>query len=256
MELGNKIMKGFDTYTRFYLKQEEPVVVLAPGRVGSIALNTSLRAAGAFSFKVEFAERETRGTAGFAVKHIFKKHKPAKLITLARDPIDMMLTYYMSKTNTGWLPEAKQALQNQDLTALQNHFITDVLQTDRFQSHIDWYTNDFQTLTGINVYDHPFDTEKRWSTIEHDTYPTLVLRTELNDHTKTTVIKDFLHLDSFTLTRANTAETKPYREIYQQFKQTLQLPADLVDSIYGHPYCTHFFSEAEIQGAKQKWAAL
>lgn len=245
MSLIGTLHKGLDAYGRLYLLRTPPVVVLAPGRVGSIALNASLRTAGVFSFKLEFIEQDTRGTAQFAIKHIFNKHKPAKLITLVRDPISMMLTYYMSKANAGWLPEAKQALEAGDLKKLKERFILDVLLTDRLKSHLDWFTTDFQKLTGIDVYTHPFNTKKMWSTIKHDTYPTLILRTELDDETKSERIKDFLELEDFFLTRLNTAETKSYRDIYQEFKRTLTLPQELLEQIYTHPYCKQFLMEKE-----------
>jgi hypothetical protein len=254
MDLIQKIRKALSAYVGLYIQKREPVVVLTPGRVGSIALNAGLRAVGVFSFKLEFIEKDLRGSASFLKKHIFQKDKPAKIITLVRDPIAMMLTYYMSKAYNGWLPEAQKALEAGDLDKLKEHFIDDVLTTERLFSHTNWFKNDFQRVTGINVYDYPFDTNKQWSIVENGLYPTLIIRTELDDTIKVSVIRGFLKNDAFTLLRENTAESKPYKETYVQFKNTLALPIELLDTIYSSVYCTHFFSPEEISTLKSKWS--
>ncbi|MFT7644514.1 MAG: hypothetical protein ACI9BF_000163 [Candidatus Paceibacteria bacterium] len=254
MDFIQKIKKVVGAYFGLFVQKRELLIVLAPGRVGSIALNASLRAVGVFSFKLEFLEKDLTGAAFFLKNHIFKKNKPAKLITIIRDPVAMMLTYYMGKAYYGWLTEAQKALADGDLEKLKKHFISDVLTTDRLTSHLDWFTTDFQKLTNIDVYSYPFNTNKRWSIVENGLYPTLIFRTELDDEIKVNIIKNFLNIDTFTLSRANTADVKAYKDTYEKFKDYLTLPAELLNNIYSSTYCTHFFSAEEISILKSRWS--
>lgn len=251
----DKILKAITFYCKLYLKKTEPVIIFAPGRVGSMALHKNLSELGIFVFKLEFLNIGNSGAARFAIKHVFKSQRPAKIITIMRDPVTMMISYFFSKAAAGHLKEAHTAWKEKDVLQLQQLFIKEVLTSYRLDSHLYWYERDFVRATNINVFDHAFDTFNKHAIINHPIYPTLMLRTEMDDTIKATQISNFLHIPIFTLTRENTRSEKPDKELYERFKETLTLPTELLDKIYTAKVCTHFFGPEEIQSLRKQWSA-
>ena len=254
MKLLHTVGEGIYATKNLYLHKKSPVLVYAPGRVGSMSLIKNLRKAGVFSFKIESFVSEKRGATLFTKKHILDAEKKAKIITLARDPVAMMATYFYSKALRGWIREATDAHAAGDIPRLQEIFIETCLKTQRLDYHLYWYENDFAPSLGFSVFEYPFDTEKQFSIIEHERFPTLILRTELDDYIKSKAIQTFLGGTPVTLTRENIRTEKKGGEKYNEFKETLSIPVDILDKIYAAPYVTHFFSPEEIMNLKQKWS--
>jgi hypothetical protein len=65
---------------------------------------------------------------------------------------------------------------------------------------------------------------------------------------------EFLGLESFTLTESNTASVGGYDVIYKKVCDSITLPPEFIEKIYGSRYVRHFYSEKEITDFKQKWA--
>jgi hypothetical protein len=244
-QLATKLYKAIWIYGNYFILKKTPVIIFAPGRVGSMALHKNLRDTGVFAFKVEFFEDDPRGSASFIVNHIFKKKRPAKIITIVRDPLSMMATYFFSKVAKGHLPEAHKAWVAGDTTKLNDLFIRDVLTSDRLEKHLYWYERDFKAATGIDIFAHPFSTEARTGVIDHHTYPTLILRTEMDDDVKGDAVANFLRLESLTITRENVRENRADAEHYKAFKEQIKIPTDLLTTIYTSPLAKHFLNDSE-----------
>ncbi len=247
------LKKGLYAYTKIYIKRESPVLVYAPGRVGSMGLLKNLRDVGIFSFKVESFKIERRGTTQFVKKHIINKKKPAHIISLVRDPVAIMGSYYFSKCSNGWIPDGSRALEKNDIKRLIDIFIEQVLKTERLNSHLYWFENEFYKYTGIDVFEHMFDTDNMFGIVEHELYPTLIIRTELDNTKKAEVINTFLGVKNVTITRENTRNKKDNADLYARFMSQLHIPLNLLEKIYSSPYSQHFFSDAERESLKAKW---
>jgi hypothetical protein len=254
MKLRHTIAEGTYAYSNLYLKKKTPVIVYAPGRVGSMGLIKNLRDADVFSFKVESFIDEKRGATQFCKKHVVDAKKSAKIITLVRDPVAIMSSYYFSKGTKGWLPEAKTALESGDVPALQKIFVSEVLRTKRLDSHLYWYENDFNPSLGFNIFDYTFDTQNQHTVIDHPQFPTLVVRTELSDLKKEATLNNFLGTTNIKITRENVRTEKVGTEIYKKFKESLSLPSDILEKIYTAPYAAHFFSNEEREQLRKKWS--
>ncbi len=234
--------------------RKDPVIILAPGHVGSMALHKGLAATGILVFKVEFMDIGESGAADFIKKNIFSERRPAKIITIVRDPILMMISYFFSKASANHLPEAHIAWKEKNVDKLQELFIKNVLGTDRLDSHLYWYENDFLRATGIDIYAHPFDANLKTGYIEHDLFPTLIIRTEMEDDVKANIIAEFLKIPLFTLTRENTRSKKIDASLYEEFKESLTIPDEIIDKIYSSRLCTHFLHPTEIASAQKRWS--
>ena len=253
--LLHKLQKEITFLYTLYVRKITPVVIFTPGRVGSMALHACLLKAGVFVFKLEFLDIGNSGAAHFIIKHVFKKQRQARIITIVRDPVTMMITYFFSKASAGHLAEAHDAWKNKDVAKLQTLFIRDILMSERLDSHLYWYERDFFRATKIDVFAYPFDTEKKSTIISHDLYPILILRTEMDDEVKSSLVSQFLSISPFTLTRENTRSEKADKELYEVFKRTLSVPPPLLEKIYTAKLCQHFFSTDELEKLKLQWAS-
>ncbi len=253
MKLQTNFNKSFWIWKNYYLLKKTPIVIFAPGRVGSMALHKNLIDAGVFAFKVEFHLKDTQGMANFIQRFVFKRKRPARLITIIRDPLTMMATYFFSKASAGHLPEAHRAWKSKDLESLQNIFIRDVLQTERLDSHLYWFEHDFKSATGIDVYTHSFNSESRIGYINDKIYPTLLLRTEMDDTIKASAVGEFLNIEQFTITRENTRSNKEDAELYKAFNESLKIPVEILNKIYFAPVAQHFLTKEEINAAFVKY---
>jgi hypothetical protein len=246
-QLATKLYKAIWIYGNYFILRKTPVIIFAPGRVGSMALHKNLRDAGVFVFKVEFYENDPRGSARFITNYIFKKKRPAKIITIIRDPISMMATYFFSKAAKGHLPEAHAAWLAGDTHKLNKLFIRDVLTSDRLDKHLYWYERDFKAATGIDIFAHPFSAEARTGVIDHQTYPTLILRTEMDDRIKAKAITEFLNVPDIIITQENSRTNKDDGKIFEIFKENLSLPQEIIKRIYTSKLCEHFLYSNELK---------
>ncbi len=245
----NKILKktktGIQLCINYFVYHKKPVIVFAPGHVGSMALHKNLLEQDFFAFKVEFLNSKMEGSTKFVSRYIFRRKKGAKVITIVRDPVAMMVAYYFSKVEAGHIPDAKVALDERNIPLLQKIFVREVLETKRLDTHLYWYDQDFLLATGINIFEYPFDTVRKTGVIEHATYPTLLLRTEMDDEKKAQAIASFLNVPSFVVTRENTRDQKANSDIYRDFKASLKIPTQILEKIYTAPVSRHFLSPEE-----------
>lgn len=254
MELTEKIKKGFYAYTNLYLLNKKPTIVYTPGRVGSISMIYALRAAGVYSFKVEWLEKELRGSVHFVNKHIINQHKPAKIISLVRDPIEILISLYFSKLGRGHLSLDKTAVTQADQATLEQAFLDEIVHGPYFEQYLCWFESEFTPHLGVNVYAHPFDTDKGAVIIPHDTYPTLIMRSDLPNTEKEIQVKSFLDLPEIHIESVNIKAKRSNGDRYQSFKKQLKLSPEIIDQVYNLPYAKHFFSMTERSACVEHWS--
>lgn len=254
MKIARFLSTAIYTVKNFWLLRKDPVIVYAPGRVGSMGLIKNLRKAGVFSFKVEFFNGKTSGSTKFVKKYILNSERHANFITLVRDPVDIMASYFFDKCAKGWLQNGKGALQSGDMITLNRLFIDVVLKTSRLDQHLYWFEEDFFENLGISALNIPFDHSQKIGQVSTDRFRILIIRTELDDTKKSDHINIFLGTNNVTITRYNQGKDKEYATTYKNFKEQLKIPGELIEKIYTAPYVTHFFSEEEIRSLKTKWS--
>ena len=230
---------------RTLVRREQPVIVYTPGRVGSMSTVAAVRAAGKLAYKVESFTTEKRGSVAFCKKQIIDTGRPAHIITLVRDPIEILISLYFSKLKH--LPPVDRT----DVAALHTHFITHMLEDTKYHAqYLHWFATEFAPHLGFSAFDYPFDAAAGHATIAHDRFPTLIMRLDLPNETKSKLVSDFLNTP-VTITTSNVKTKDP---VYVEFKKSLSLPAQHVSHIYNLPYTQHFFTEAERAEMTARWA--
>jgi hypothetical protein len=81
----------------------------------------------------------------------------------------------------------------------------------------------------------------------------LLLRLENLSKCAQDAFKEFLNIEQFTLIEANISREKAYYAAYEEFLDSVVLPAWYIEETYTLKYVQHFYSEEEINAFKAKW---
>jgi hypothetical protein len=253
--LPYKIQRGLECYRRFYLQNETPVLVYCTGRVGSIAMFNALCANGVFAFKVEDLDpgtgRSQRGTTGWVYNHITKPRRPAKVIFIVRNPVALMVSDFLPKLK--WIVDQPDAHLYLSTEALVRVFNDQYFAQGRHTEKLNWFEENAQRFTGIDVYAHSFDREAGYGQFNNGTYDVLTVRTELDDATKAVVVGEFVGVPGLEIPRINVGETNQYGDVYKAFKEVLTIDADKLALIHNSRWGQHFYGTGLLEQMNAKW---
>lgn len=80
------------------------------------------------------------------------------------------------------------------------------------------------------------------------------MRSEIADSEKVTAIKEFLGFREFQLVNTNIGARKDYAGTYRAFIENIRLPSEYVAKMCESRYFTHFYDQAAISAARQRWS--
>lgn len=116
-----------------------------------------------------------------------------------------------------------------------------------------WFDREFKTVTGVDVYDYPFDIQSGWSVIEQGQIKCLIIKLESPDASKTEAIEDFLGIEGLKLVRQNVRANKDRLGGYERFMRNLRLEPETVEALLRTQYVQHFYSKAEQEEMRMRW---
>lgn len=255
--LTYKINRALKVYSKLYLQRQTPILIYTPGRVGSTGLYVTLDKLGQFVIHIhtlnadEIRDKDQPGTTVWAYQHIIQPQKHARIITLVRDPVALIISDFFNKLR--WLAGAQDAYNHLSVDELCALFRTRYFEDGRHHVKLNWYEAEFNAALNVDVYAHPFDVERRYGSFREGLYDILILRTESDDSLKSKVVSEFLGIPPFDIKRVNEAEKRDYADIYRAFKNQITLPEKHLNTIYESKYATQFFSDDERQALRAKW---
>lgn len=251
-------------YHNLYLKQKMPVLVFTPGKVGSTSIYEALPDnvfwlqshslnPEIIADKIELMNITNVYVAGIhnyqslqAYHHIVKPRRYAKYITLVREPIARNISaffqhkdrlYHFDVNDPGSISKATGQFLNE---YPHDHILT-------------WFDVEYKQMLDIDIYQYPFDKEKGYMRLDFDHASIIIMRIDLADDIKESVIADFLNLPDYHIVRANVGTQKSSGTEYKRFTAHVTLPQDYIDRMTNSKYIQHFFSDTEIQNIKAKW---
>jgi hypothetical protein len=255
--LPYKINRALKVYSKMYLQQKTPILIYTPGRVGSTGLYLTLDSLGQFVIHVhtldaqQIHDKDQPGTTVWAYQHVIQAQKTAKIITLVRDPVALIISDFFNKLK--WLAGAKDAYNHLSVDELCELFRTRYFDDGRHNTKLRWYEDEFNSALTVDVYAHAFDVERGVGSFNQGLYDVLILRTESDDSIKAQAVSEFLSIPAFDIQRVNEAEKRDYAEVYRTFKTQITLPKQHLDTIYDSRYAIQFFTEAERLSLREKW---
>ena len=237
-----------------------PVLLYQMGKVGSTSVHRSLEeSADVIALHVHrlsaagiAAAERTGNDPSISRGHIIRRHivdrgRRAPVVSLVRDPIARNLSAYFHRLDVYW-PQWRGWQQIPREAILQSF-----LDTYPHQIPLTWFDRELHDVIGIDVYAQPFDAERGFGVVDHQTHPTIVLRTDLPDEQKAAALSDFLDVPIRQANRTNVGADKGSGAVYRDFMKGLVLPEDHVNHMLGSRMATHFFAPRELEGLRRKW---
>lgn len=115
-----------------------------------------------------------------------------------------------------------------------------------------WFDSQFKNYFNFDVYATPFPHSKGYDIYKHDRLRALLIRQEDLGRVVTPAMSEFLGFKDFKVEAMNRSEDKVYHELAAQFKKRA-LPQEYVERVLSTQYAQHFYTPAELDGARRKW---
>lgn len=178
-----------------------------------------------------------------------------KVITLVRDPVMREVSEFFQYVHSMYpelLDEAGNIEKERAIKLLQTRLM---FYNPEKNYTCRWFDMEIKGMFGLDVFAHPFDTEKGYTILQHGNVELLILRLEDLNERFSEAIGQFLALESpLELIRSNVRAEQKRGSTYEQVRQELTLRESVCRKIYSSKYAQHFYSAAEIERLIQKWS--
>jgi len=184
------------------------------------------------------------------------KHKtrndtvPWKVISIVRDPLAIMVSLHFlnAKKDSNIFSSNESTLKHFELLFSTNDPSKWAICT--------WFDDVFYDELGIDVYQHPFNTETGYTIIKEGKLDILLLRfDELSQAFKNGCSELFeVDKERFNLKHANVHKNTQYDERLSYVKKHLKIPREFCNKIYATKLAKHFYSPNQIEELTAKWA--
>jgi hypothetical protein len=195
-----------------------------------------------------------------AVRHaIILPRRDADFVVAVRDPIAVAAS--MMAAFRRWWPEGLvQRIHEPGF--IESAGTLDLLEREFFGTFprhmmLGWLSHDVVAGIGWDPFAHDFDREAGFTRHDHGPWRLLVLRTELPDEYKDTVLRDFLARPAIKIERTNdTIGFGPERRgLIRAVHRVIARNPAWIDSVADDPRARHFWPEASLEKLRAKWRA-
>jgi hypothetical protein len=117
-----------------------------------------------------------------------------------------------------------------------------------------WFDEELGPVLGVDVYARSFVADRgavRWRTPRANV---VLVRFEDLPWAASDAVRALVGRDDFRLPAENRAQDRTSGASYLEYLRRYRFPADLIAAVYGTPYATHFYSEAERAVLMRRWS--
>ena len=263
---------AIDTALQMLDAEDETIMVLQPGKVGSTTLcnqlsdckistihQHSLNYSRTFSLDMEKEWKE-------AFDKYFSTDR--RIITMVREPIardySAFWQAFSSDVMHAWrMPETFNDYQRMydwflDLITNGTDYTINYLKTSfpqTWRNEFSWFDEEIKQYLGIDIFEYPFDREKGYSIIKRGKVSIFLFKLEYMSKIQEE-LSDFIGLKKLSDNNANEAALKDYSLAYTEFKKMVKIPRDYVKNYYeNNSKMDHFYTENEKKSFLSKWEA-
>jgi hypothetical protein len=118
---------------------------------------------------------------------------------------------------------------------------------------ISWFDLELKHIFGIDICSFDFPKSQGYAIFSGNHPKILLYKVEALQKCSKEAFGEFLNLKNFAIGKANSSETKKYKNVYQNFLEKIRLPDDYINSMYSNGYVRHIYSQGEIESFKKKW---
>jgi putative capsular polysaccharide synthesis protein len=177
---------------------------------------------------------------------LMRSAEPVSVVTLVREPIARNLSSYFEHLD--WIWHMRNAHAKVSIDALCAGFISRFTHDDP----LTWFDDEVLPVLGIDVYAHSFPSSGQ-TVIRKEPFELLILKSELEDATKSAALSGFFQRP-IDVQCANSTDAKDKGVVFRQFVKALRLPAVYVERMLNARYTRHFYSDAERDAVRTRWA--
>ncbi len=177
-----------------------------------------------------------------------------KVITLIRDPISRNISTFFQSLDIFFPEWVKEHNASQRaLLERTDEMIELFLNEANHDLPLIWFDSYLKPVFNIDVYDKKFNAEKGYETYTNGHTNLLLLRLENLDDCVADAFREFLDIEDFDLKKSNISSEKSYSDAYNEFKDSIKLPASYIDKMYSSKFVQHFYTKNEIEQLRNKW---
>lgn len=246
-------------------------LVYQMGRVGSTAVRDALIKAGVSPvFRIHFLDSNNLSLffpSGFSMEHPevrqdFNLHRewsgllsdcvtsracPLRIITMVREPVSRNISMFFDRLSSH-LPlgtDLRECRVEEVKAMFLNHA--------RHEVPGIWFDREMKQMLKIDVYAHSFPREKGFLHIRENGIDLLIMKNEISDNIKESVLRRFMKVPGVSIHRRNTASCRSHAGLYHSFIKRVHLPEQYVNEMLSTPYVRHFYTDREIENARNRW---
>lgn len=170
--------------------------------------------------------------------------RPWRVVSLVRDPIAQTVSaFFQPGVRRGYLHA--EATQDELL--------------HRFGDRLDhlplrWFDRHLLPALGIDVFDVPFDLDRRYQIIDGPTARVLLLRSEDLAVAPEALATLLERTEAVPVPRVNVGADKSYAALYDRFRRSIRPTPEQLDRAYGSRMVRHFYTEGEINRFRMVWS--
>ncbi len=235
-------------YVNLMLRLASPVFIYQMGKVGSLSIYYSLLRV--YPGLVIHGHALSENDHNYSIRRFFqwavKDKKSAYIISPIREPISRNVSAFFQNFKDEMGVSVSQS--GMTIEELRQMFLS-----KKHTGIIMWFDRRIRPIFDLDVYLKPFS-KQGFDTYRSRNINLLILRSELPDSEKENVIKGFLKLRRFSITRANSGVDKEYSGIYSEFMKKVKLPKEYVSRMCESQYFTHFYENEMIEAVRERWS--
>ncbi|MBR1598066.1 MAG: hypothetical protein IJ661_04025 [Lachnospiraceae bacterium] len=254
---------------RDYLESDGKIWILQPGKVGSTSVQNML-----MKSRIPCLHRHVILYPGHAIADLEKEwmevverrtKQELKIIVLVRNPLDRDYSAF-------WQPFRKEGLRSRLIFGGDNSycmqecydvFLQKVIMDGRGKEfglacpdlwidEFEWFDQELKMMTGIDIYEIPFDRSKGYAVIQKEKTKIFLVKLESLEHCLS-ALGDFVNAD-LEMLYDNKASEAWFHMAYKEFRKEVKISRDYVDHYFdGNKKMNHFYTRDEQMGFLEKW---
>ncbi|MEM9016395.1 MAG: putative capsular polysaccharide synthesis family protein, partial [Verrucomicrobiota bacterium] len=175
--------------------------------------------------------------------------REVRLITLVRDPVSRAVSNLFENPNL--LPEETdlRELPVEEVVALAASLVES---SDTYTE--DWFDTELSGVLGFDVFEEPFDKADGFVIVRKGRFSLLMGKLELLANNGGRYLGEVLNLESdLEIPRRRSRSATDEASLYNQVRESLRLPSELLDQVYSSRVCQYFYTPEEIAGFRANW---
>ena len=173
-----------------------------------------------------------------------------RFVSMVRDPIAFNVSNFTYFGRVYWLRHHWRTVRWMPAEQLAELFF----KTFPHKASSVWWQREFAQTVGYDALAQPFDTELGWAIAGSGRTRSLIMRVDVPDEQKTSLLREFLECPTVpNVRRENLNDSRAPSELGVRIKAAIATRPDYVDSLLDLPSVRHFWNDAQRAKIRATW---